>query len=427
MMHFVRKVNDYIASRMPQVAPGDGIVVGLSGGADSVALAAVLTSSGYRCVAVHCNYGLRGDESERDSRVASEVASLLGCPIVTGRFDVSGNGVEEQCRQMRYELFERVRRQHDCRWIAVGHHLEDNIETFVFNALRGGASLRSLKAMMPVRDNIIRPLLACTRTEIEEYLRLKRLPWITDSSNHSDDYARNRIRHHVVPAMQSVKADAVRCLSTTIDTLQSNYTLMTALVDMARQQYMSDGQTDVARLCRECPTPARLLFELYDRKLSMTQANNIVEAVESDGTRRFGDLLLENGILSPAPLRDRPIRFDLFDGIPGMIESSLMQAAGFKPERDNDTIWLDADSLADDREALLRPWREGDRLQPFGMKGSRLVSDIFTDAHARASARAESLILEYTGKILWVAGYRASRHHAVTPTTQRILRLRFIH
>lgn len=426
MTGFVDKVRKYMAARLPQVAQCDGIVVGISGGADSVALAAVLTALNYRCVGVHCHYGLRGAESDRDCDVAARVADLLGIKLIIKRFEVSGSAIEEKCRQLRYELFEQVSQEYGCRLIAVGHHLEDNIETFLFNALRGGASLRSLKAMTPMRDNIIRPLLACTRAEIEHYLTQRRLPWITDSSNLGDDYARNRIRHHLLPAMRQVKADADRCMASTIDTLQSNYTLLTEMVNMARSRYISDGKTDVALMCHECACPALLLFEMFDRTLSMTQTENIVNAVGCKGARRFGDMILEGGILSPAPTQCESVEFNIFDGIAGVIESAVVTRDKFAPMRDADTLWLDADTLSDSQYATLRPWRGGDRLSPFGMKGSRLVSDIFSDAHAGAAVRNEPRILEYDNHILWVIGFRTSRHHAVTSSTRRILRLRFI-
>lgn len=432
---FEKKIQQYIRDH-GLLTEGDTVIVGLSGGADSVALAAVLTALGYRCVAVHCNYHLRGAESERDAAFAVAVAERLGILCHVTDFHPTGSGIEEQCRHMRYSLFDSAMHRHRCTVIAVGHHLEDNVETFMFNAMRGGASLRSLKAMTPRRGNIIRPLLAVTRSDIEEYLHSCGLSWITDSSNASDSYARNRIRNGLLPALRQCRADAVERLASTIERLQDNYLLFTDYIRDLRIGYSdATGAVDVAAIIAEHPHPVQALYEILNSRdsdsgnvLSLTQIRNILDAAcdtephyfrRSDGVT----LVLERGRLSRLEQCEEELTFRATDGVPGLIEADVIAIADFRPQRDPYTLYIDADSEAANGTLTLRAHRKGDRIRPFGMNGSKLVSDIYHDAGLNTVDRRQRRIVEYDGKILWITGLRTSREYTVTPSTRRVLRL----
>lgn len=435
MDEFERSVHSYIV-RHALLRDGAGVVVGLSGGADSVALLAVLAATGYVCVAVHCNYHLRGDESMRDRMVAEEVACRLGCRIVTADFHPAGSGIEAQCRDMRYALYDKVLSACGAEAVAVGHHIEDNVETFLFNALRGGAGLRGLKGMMPRRGHVVRPLLGVTRDEIEAYLERRSLPWVTDSSNDTNDYARNRIRHIVTPAIRAVRGDAVARISDTIDTLRDNYALMTDYIAGLRRQYSrADGGLDVATLAACERHPRAALFELLNdrdtgvgNRFSLRQTEDILSAVTASEPRRFEAAdgtcrVMEHGVLRPLAGAGVTRSFRLAGGLPGVIEARLIGSSEFNPVRDASFMYLDADAVGGDAVATLRPARAGDRIEPFGMTGSRLVADIYHDAKLSVNHRRQSLVLEYSGRVLWVLGLRVSRHYAVTSDTHRILRL----
>lgn len=433
---FENKIQQYIRDH-GLLTDGESIIVGLSGGADSVALAAVLTALGYRCVAIHCNYHLRGEESERDAAVAVAVAEHLGICCHVSDFHPTGSGIEEQCRKMRYSLFDNEMHRHGCTAIAVGHHLEDNVETFMFNAMRGGASLRSLKAMTPRRSDIIRPLLAVTRSDIEEYLRSRGLSWITDSSNASDSYARNRIRNGLLPALRQCRTDAVERVASTIDRLQDNYLLFTDYISELRTRYTdTSGAVDVAAIKDGHPHPVQALYEMLNSRdsdsgnlLSLTQIRNILAAAGDTEPHKFRrsdgvTLVLERGRLCRLKQREEEMTFRATDGLPGIIEADILDITDFRPQRDSYTLYIDADSDAANGTLTLRAHRNGDRIRPFGMTGSKLVSDIYHDAALSTDSRRQRRIVEYNGKILWVMGLRTSREFTVTPTTHRVLRLR---
>ena len=182
-------------------------VVGLSGGADSTALLAALTALGHRCLAAHVNYGLRGAESDRDEAFARSLARELGVGIevldaaseVAGRS--GGESVEMACRRVRYRWFDELRHTHGIPLLAVGHNYTDNLETMTINLLRG-TGLTGLAGMRPYDGVTVRPLLGVTRGEITAYLADRGLGHIEDSTNATDEFMRNRVRHHVIPAMR---------------------------------------------------------------------------------------------------------------------------------------------------------------------------------------------------------------------------------
>ncbi|MDE6491207.1 MAG: tRNA lysidine(34) synthetase TilS, partial [Muribaculaceae bacterium] len=197
------------------------VIVGLSGGADSVALLATLTALGYRCVAAHCNFGLRGEESIRDRDHSRAIADRLGCEWITTEFNTraymlqNGISLEMACRDLRYNWFAEQLNALGAQAIAVAHHRDDNIETLMLNLLRG-SGIRGLRGMRPRNGDIIRPLLECTRSDITAYLERRAIPYITDSSNLENDVARNRLRNIVLPCIYREFPQAPDTISRTI-------------------------------------------------------------------------------------------------------------------------------------------------------------------------------------------------------------------
>ncbi len=426
------------------VKPGESFLVTLSGGADSVALLASLVDLGHHCRAVHCNYHLRGDESNRDEQHARDVARQLGVDIDVIQCDVDlyrkkhpGESVEMACRAIRYEAFEKLRAEHSLDSIAIGHHIEDNIETLFLNLLRG-SGVKGLAAMRPRRGIYVRPLLYCTKASILEYLDSRGLGYVTDSSNLSNDYRRNALRNVIIPAIEQYFPDSRQGLERTLQALTSQRDLLDDTIETLAGKYVApDGAIDIRTLVGCEKHPGAILFELLNtpdyRGYNSDIIDNIVQRSDKSGLTFSGtdgsSYRLDHGMLIPDadPSCDEEIAVDLndLDSIASIIDSSYIDPTEFKPQRDPSTAYFDADKLAGYNRIILRRPRLGDRLQPWGMKGSRLLSDIFTDLHYTRRQRLATWVLEADGTILWLAGIRASRHASVTGTTRRILRLRF--
>ncbi len=231
------------------ISHGDEVAVGLSGGADSVCLLLALNDLknelGITVMALHVNHCLRGEESDRDERFCIELCEKAGIPIITGRFDVLSRSkadktsTELAARDVRYEFF---REQTAGKKLATAHNANDNAETVIFNLARG-TGIKGISGIPPCRDNIIRPLIETTREQIEEYLKEKNQPYVTDSTNLTDDYTRNRIRHNVIPVLLSVNSSLFGTISTNSENFRLDNSFIEETADEAFRQVMTDPQT----------------------------------------------------------------------------------------------------------------------------------------------------------------------------------------
>ena len=425
------------------VPAGSRVIVAVSGGADSVALLAALTAAGYDCTAAHCNFHLRGAESQRDMHHVEALCETLGVDLSIKHFDVAahtaatGRSVEMACRELRYAWFTDLLERSHARAIAVGHHREDQAETFVLNLSRG-TGLTGLTGMRARNGLVVRPMLEMSRQQIEDYLHARGLAWVDDSTNAQNDFRRNSIRNRVLPLMDECLPGATDAILATMSHLQDNKVLYDYAVDALSAPYASPSGSALAlaRMCDELPQPVArmLLFErLKGVGFNMAQVENIMKA--RTGTARFdsGSHIAEvsRGRLTiiganDAVLGPDEVRVSLRQPItaPVAIDVTEHHISEFHPERDPRVIYLDISVLEGDPVFTLRHWRRGDRLRPFGMKGEKLVSDIFADARLTADAKRAAWLLTRDGRPLWLVGLRASSHYPVTPDTRRYLQLR---
>lgn len=410
------------------------IGVALSGGADSVALLALLTNLGYRCVALHCNFHLRGEESDRDERHAEAIASRLGTEIeiadmdVDGRRRDTGESIEMACRELRYSWFSQIAAARGLQAVAVAHHRDDQIETFFLNLLRG-SGVRGLAAMKPRNGLIVRPLLGITRKEIEAYLARQGLDYVIDSTNFSDDFKRNRLRNRIIPLLNELFPGASDSIARSIANLRNQATLLDQATDRYKRLYISgDGTIDLSNLISTEPYPADTLYELLSPQgFNRSTTDDMIRSARRSGRRFKGkrnQYLLERGLLKP-----------IGNGTAGEpsgaladihVTTEILSPCEVKTLRcPPDTLLLDARALDGNPVWEWRTWREGDRISPFGMRGTRLLSDLFSDLHLPLERRVSQPILTRDGQIMWLPGLRASRHFTVTQQTAKILKIHF--
>lgn len=435
-------VDSEAAGKLPH---GASVGIALSGGADSVALVVVARYMGWRPVALHCNFGLRGQESERDQRFVAELCHGLGMPLYINRCDVAerrrstGESIEMACRSLRYEWFEVMARHLQLDAVLLGHHREDNIETFLLNSLRGSGT-GGLKGIPAVRGLFMRPLLDLSKKEILGILADAGLEYVEDSTNADCDFARNKIRNRVIPAIEREFPQARRRLASTISFVDADHRLLMSLVAQKRREYVaSDGSIDVAAIFENESEPETLLFHLLEGALNKSQIGQVARSrCESgrmfpgaDGVTR----LLDRGKLHPAAACQRPVAVvvnlaELPDSLHlpqyGVdIEIAVVSPADFHPGRDTSAAWFDLEVL----RALPDPVEfstadGGDRIAPFGMHGTQLVSDVFSDNKISVIDKICYPVLRSGRTILWIPGLRNSSCCAVTPATRTILRLR---
>lgn len=439
-MDFPAKIEKYIET-FGLLRKNAKVVVALSGGADSVALLSVLLRLGYDCVAAHCNFHLRGEESNRDMHSVEALTARLKVDLYVKDFDVaarkklSGESLEMACRSLRYEWFYELLDRDCAQAIAVGHHREDQAETFFINLMRG-SGVAGLAGMRPRSEHVVRPLLEVSRAEIEEYLRQEQLPWIVDSSNSSDEFMRNRIRNRLIPAMEALIPGATEGVLRTMAILRENHEFLTAAVEKEMESFTaSDGEIDLSALSAN-PSGPLLLFETLKKEgFSRTQTDDMLSCAARSGgtftacgnhTRKVDHGMLRAPKASTFGYSQAEVT--LADDIltPITIQISRHKIAEFRPDRNPAVAYFDMRALEGNPVWRLRRWRRGDRMVPFGMTVSKLLSDIFADAHLSSSGKEDIWLLTRNDEIVWAVGLRASSCFALTPNTRNYLRLEFI-
>ena len=416
---------------------GKPVLVALSGGADSVALLRALLEAGCHCHAAHCNFHLRGDESMRDEQFVRDLCTILGVPLTVKDFDVAawqrahGGSVEMACRDLRYAWFEQERERQRCSVIAVAHHADDQIETFFLNLLRG-TGVKGLTGMERFSGNIWRPLLAVSRQDILDYLSEIGQDYVTDSTNAQNDYRRNRLRNIVLPIIEQQFPHGSERILDTIGNLKQDHELLTTLV----QDAIPDAQhINIQRLLCHPNAPTLLYHRLRHLGFNRSQCEQAIEAAQSGHSGRQytvpGHIMHVNrqsidvepidkttGIKIPIDLTANvlsPIRIDI-----------SRNNAPFSPRMcDGKNKVAFSVKLLDCQHIVLRHWQRGDRMRPYGLNGSKLVSDLFADLKFDHAAKRDTWLLEADGEILWVIGYRASAHYTVERESQDYLLLHF--
>ena len=412
------------------------VVVGLSGGADSVALLGVLVRLGYPCRALHCNFHLRGEESDRDEAFACRFAASLGVPFLKVDFDTTGyaaahhESIEMAARSLRYRWFEEQRQAYDAEAIAVAHHRDDSVETLLMNLLRG-SGLRGLGGIRPRNGQVVRPLLVVSRAEIEEWLKAQGWDYVTDSSNLSDAYTRNFIRLRVLPLLEQLNPAARETIARSAAYLSAAEQLYEYMVEEARKAvFVTADSLSIEALLRY-PAPETLLYEwLRPYGFSRIVVSELFGALTGLSGKQFysatHQVLKDRDRLYIAPQREesawQPVEIPVATGEftqPLRLSCRLMvRTPDFQMERTADTAYFDADKLPD-RLSLRLP-QTGDWFVPFGMRGRKKLSDFFADQKMTRWEKSQQLLLCAGDSIIWVVGRRGDDRFRVEETTKII-------
>ncbi|MBQ0142993.1 MAG: tRNA lysidine(34) synthetase TilS [Prevotellaceae bacterium] len=285
-MHNFHKIQHYIHQHQ-LLTDNCTVIVGISGGADSVFLLLCLSKLGYNCIAVHCNFHLRGEESIRDEQFVRNLCAKINIKLIVKDFDtisyatLNKKSIELAARELRYNYFEQTRQEYNAQSIAVAHHRDDNVETFLWNMVRG-TGLRGLRGMLPKNGNIIRPLLCIGREDIIDYLASINQDFVTDSSNLKDDVTRNKIRLNLLPMLRQLNNGADNNISTMMENMQEVWNIYTQFIQQSQQKAIITDDTDnfiidLSRLDNSNPSPITLLYEtLYPLGFTRPQIEDML-------------------------------------------------------------------------------------------------------------------------------------------------------
>lgn len=454
----ISKVKDQIY-QYHMLEQGQWVIIGLSGGADSVALLSVLTelqeAYGLHLLAAHVNHGIRGKEAERDMQFCKELCSSLQvelrtlCADVPGMAKQSGDSEETCGRKVRYAFFQKIE-EDLCRHgiakesikIATAHTAQDQAETFLFHLARG-AGLSGLCGIPAVRGNVIRPLLSCTREEIERYLKERDLPHCEDSSNSDLSYTRNRIRHKVLPELETCCPGALSNIFRCILLLEQDEAFLTEQAEKLRQEARI-GETDTydaACLLQAPPAVssrvlATLMKEICGQDVTEGHIEKAAWLLESGGKMQIptGAYLQvqENKLwLSKALPQQKDSPDFSFPGaaqvtLPfGTFQYRVLQNPeyGTLPDRTNPAFAYRLDFDKIEQPFTLRNRRPGDRFSPAFRKVSKTLKALFNEAKVPPEERNDRVLLISDGKIAWIEGFGPSEKVRVRPETGQIMEI----
>ena len=436
-------------------------IVALSGGADSVALLLILKQLGVSLSAAHCNFHLRGEESERDEQFCVSLCERLGITLHRIHFDTQFYArqhkvsIEMAARDLRYRYFAQLAKDIKADGICVAHHRDDNVETVILNLLRG-SGVDGLAGIAPKNGNILRPLLCISRQDILDYLQLQGQNYVTDSTNLEDDALRNRIRHHVIPLLETINPAAKENIAQTAKYLRQAKMMLEGLMG----DYQTDGCEEDSCTARDlnnhvislqkqsiikAPSPEYMLHSelgkygfhgdvIDDIYTSLTAKEGGVGKVWKNGSYMLAidrNQLLVTALAALDTIQsERPFRFPE-EGNFNLGESlkiklhRYLRTADFTPSKSSHLVTLDADKVS--FPLTYRLCEKGDRFYPFGMKGSKLISDYLTDRKRNVVQKMKQhIITDSQGEIVWLVGERTSDRSKITDQTQIILEIELV-
>ena len=426
-------------NRYNLLAESDKVILALSGGIDSMVLADLLLKAKVEFVAAHCNFHLRGEESDGDEKFVRDYAERNGIQCFVKHFETEKYAAEQSisiemaARDLRYAWFEELRQQLGYDKIAVAHHADDQAETFFINLLRG-AGLNGLKGMKPQNGVIIRPLLWASREQIRKYAVENQILWREDHTNAESVYLRNKIRNQLLPAFDELHAEARQGLYKSLEHLAAENELYRELLQEKLGQII-EYNGDIQRIPYSAfliqHSSFQLLFEwLRQYGFNTDQCHFIYDAIGTGVGNQYCSAT-HRLVIGRDELQLFEIKEDTNDEIQIEIGeeeilfpvhlcfSKLEKTADFFIDKSPYVAQLDFDILK--FPLTLRHWRHGDRFHPLGMKGSKLLSDFFVDQKLTEYQKQNVwLLVSAGGDILWVVGYRIDERYKVSNSTKTI-------
>ena len=418
----VKKVKEFI-EKEDLFSKQDKILVALSGGADSVALTRILITLGYHCEAAHCNFELRGEESDRDEDFVRNFCRSLNIKCHSIHFETrryaaqQSISIEMAARELRYNWFSKICEESDCQVAAVAHHKDDSVETMLLNLIRG-TGINGLLGIRPKNGNVVRPLLCASRQEVVAYLHRMNQTYVTDSTNLEDEYTRNKIRLNLLPLMEeinpSVKDGLVKTASYLNDISKVYQQAIKESID--RIFITPEKEISIEKLMNE-PAPQALLFEvLSPLGFNSTQVEEVYGSLNGQPGKRFISSLWQ-------VVKDRDLllieKVKTANDKPQIIFEEVLLTKEFVIPKDKNTACFDANKFKG--VISIRKWEKGDYFIPFGMKGKKLVSDFMTDSKFSLLKKEQQWVLSCNDQIAWLIGERTDNRFRIDDSTQKVI------
>ena len=425
-------------------AKGDKILLAVSGGIDSVVMTELFFRAGYTFGIAHCNFHLRTGDCDKDEQFVKSLSEKYGVPFHVTGFDTlayaeeKGLSIQMAARELRYNFFDEVMNEYDYAYTATAHHLNDSIETFFINLLRG-TGISGLHGILPASGKFIRPMLPFTREEIAVFYKENGLTHREDKSNKSTKYKRNKIRHEIIPVLMEIKPEFEKVMSQNIERIVETEQMLKGMINVLRQklfkQVGSSVQIEIKEIAGLSPLKT-YLFELFkEYSFSETTLENIADTIANEGIsgKQFFSathrLTKDRELLIIEPAEDLTFEEYVIPKDTHLIVNPiklqfqvLSKDENFKIDKTPSTAFLDYDKL--NFPLTLNKWNKGDRFIPYGMKNKGvLLSDFFNNNKLSIPQKEKVWLLKSQGEIVWVVGMRVDERFCVTETTKKVLKV----
>lgn len=422
----------------------DKILLTVSGGVDSMVMMSLFAASGYRFGVAHCNFQLRGQESDEDEALVAEQARRYGVELFNRRFDTqgemerTGESMEMAARRLRYTWFRSLCDEHGYNVIAIAHHINDSIETFFINMLRG-TGLRGLTGISVQAGRIVRPLMFATRKDILDYATAHRIPYREDSSNRSTKYLRNKVRLGIVPMLREINPQFTTVMRRNISRLTDAQTFIDRSVELIRRDAMTEQgglyTLHVDRIDASLPL-GYVVYEILNSMFGFKgdTVDALCHALQQNNTgRRFYSrewvATIDRGRIVIGRIADEDTCMTQVEQ--GVLRSYCGSSVLHYEYCDIDMIdsvttpdnvaLVDADKLR--FPLTLRRWQQGDWFVPFGMSGRKKVSDFLIDAKVSMAEKSRQFVLLSGDDVVWLVGRRADDRFRLTRQTENVLKI----
>ncbi len=427
----------------------DHLLIAISGGADSAVLCALCASAGFKFSLAHCNFKLRGDESDRDELFVKNLSDQLGVPLYIKTFDTqseakeSKKSIEETARNLRYDWFNELMleskvSQNPISFLLTAHHADDNVETVMMNFFRG-TGIKGLRGIKAKQHQIVRPLLFAKRKEIEDYAQANGVEYITDSSNASNDYTRNLFRNEILPSIEKVFPEALNNISKNIERFAGIEYLYEESIEQIKDKLIEKKGDEihipVLKLLKTKPLQTVIYEIIKDAGFTALQVNEVEKLLHSESgkyIKSVSHIILVNRkwlIVSPNLPSSEIENYIIEEAV----DTVVFEAGALKiietavPQSllgDANSAYIDAMQL--DYPLILRKWKTGDYFYPLGMDKKKKLSRFFIDQKLSLIQKANCWVLESNKKIVWVIGYRIDDRFKITSNSKQILKLNLI-
>lgn len=413
-------------------SPADKILLAVSGGLDSMVMLHLFKEAGFTVAVAHCNFQLRGEESKNDELFVETECKKLGVPFYVTHFNTEayahehGLSIQMAARELRYQWFNQVMEQNGFNYLATAHHVNDSIETALLNWVHG-SSLEGFGGIPVKNGRVIRPLLFATKGQLKVYAKDNAIAWQEDSSNQTDDYQRNFIRHQIIPRLQEINPS----LEETFLTGQRKIKDELGFIDEQFKVWKSNNvviKHDTIFIAKQGVTYASLLWRATrEFGFNFPQCEDALKALDGQSGKKFlsatHQMVIdrEHVIISTSTLvwDDALIEKDANQATFGTWKLSIEKVSGIKSTFEKSEALLDVDKLA--FPLRWRLWKPGDLFYPLGMDHKKKLSDFLIDNKVSLSEKYNVSILESDGQIVWVVGHRIDNRFKITSETRSII------